>query len=65
MKAKDKALSKMKGKKKEYMGNQRMEEQGKMKEGSAKKDKRTGASFNNENPVSETKARPHYDTAPE
>lgn len=63
MKAKDKALSKMKGKKKEFMGNQRKEEQGKMKEGNAKRDSRTGASFMNPDPVAETNKRPRYDTA--
>ena len=41
--SKEKALSKMK--RKEYMGNQKKEEEGKLKEGNGGKDTRTGKNF--------------------
>lgn len=47
MKAHEKALTKMKGKKKEYMGDEHEEEEGTMKEGKGKKDNRTGKDFMN------------------
>lgn len=48
--SKDKALSKMK--RKEYMGDQKKEEEGKLKEGKGGKDTRTGKNFMKEENLS-------------